>query len=637
MKRIFVLVGTVLIICYQSFSQTNLVNKYDVKQYILDLRLSSLSARVSGNVTINAQVTAASLDTFAIELIDTLSAYYDYMVVDSAFVNGAINLFIHKKETVKLPLVNPLVSGGMFSVRIYYHGIACTTSWSNYLGIDRRSYAGKTLTTSESEPDGAKIWWPCKQVLTDKPDSVTFFITTEAYNRVGSNGLLKSIDTIAGDTLVRYKWVTYHPIDYYLVSFALGPYDVVNTYAPIHNGQDSVLFQNFLIASSYQYPYHLKVIEKIKKVISLFSDLLCDYPFKDEKFGYCLYGQGIGAMENQTLVTIGSDAMDTTAVNYYGYNYWYTAHELGHQWFGDYVTCADWNDIWLNEGFASYMEYIALQNIDSQHSADKWMADAHKTTLSKPGGSVYGSWGDYRLMYKKAASIIHILRYEINNDSLFYAVLKNYLNEFKYSSATAGDFKHIAELTTGLDLSDFFTQWYNGEGYPLYNITWKKVNDTLSIFSNQTTSSTVTNLFNTHFDLKVYSSKGDTILRLFQYSNNESYKIRYIPKVDSIKFDPDNWLIQKSSVHLGVQDIQIPYIIKIAPNPTKDRINIEIDPEEIVDNAIISIYSIQGKLLLQQPINQGLTVFDISGFANGVYLLKLSSNSKQVFTRFLKE
>ncbi|NMC98339.1 MAG: T9SS type A sorting domain-containing protein, partial [Bacteroidales bacterium] len=306
-------------------------------------------------------------------------------------------------------------------------------------------------------------------------------------------------------------------------------------------------------------------------------------------------------------------------------------------WFGNYVTCATWNDIWLNEGFASYLEYIALQNIESQNSADNWINDAHTETMSQSGGSVFASWGSYRLMYKKAASIIHILRYEINNDSLFYAVLRNYLSTYAFSNSTTDDFKQVAETTTGMDFTDFFNQWYYGEGYPSFHINWNQNNDSLIILSNQITSTSTTPLFKTHFDVKINYLAGDTIIRLFQGSNNEIYKIYFPDFVTSIEVDPNFWLIQKSFINTGIVENNNSLFFSVFPNPAKDKITISVKQENVLHNTTVSVFNLQGELLLRQQIQQKTTELDLSSLAKGVFVLKFNSNNKTEVAKIVKE
>jgi|WetSurMetagenome_2_1015567.scaffolds.fasta_scaffold12031_4 aminopeptidase N len=627
------------------YSQNILEGQYDVKQYVLDLQISNISEFITGNVIMHAVVSESSMDTLVVDLIDTLVAGQTYMVVDSLFINGIQKGYQHHDNLVFVPVSPPLTQGQAFSFRIYYHGKGTAAAETNYNGINLYTYSGNTHTCTFSEPFWSKVWWPCKQDLTDKADSVEFNITTDTANITGSNGLLKSTVILPGGK-AKYQWVSKYPTDYYLVSFTVGPFGEYDTYAVLPGGTDSVFIQNILFPSSPYYQDHITAINKTKQLIYLFSELFGTYPFKDEKYGYSIVGTPLGAMEHQTMCTIGYQAMDTTSMPYYSYYFWYVAHELAHQWFGDYVTCGAWNYIWLNEGFASYMEYVALQNLESQVKADYWIQNAHNTVMSQPGGSVYvpdslasneNAVLDYRLEYKKGASILHILRYEINNDSLFFLTLRNYLSDFSFSSATALDFKEVAETTTGLDFTDFFNQWYYGQGFPFFDIGWNHYGDTLFLTSDQITSSAATPLFKTHFDILANYASGDSLIRLYQGTNHEAWKIYFPHSVTSIEFDPHYWLIQHHSVITGINGADAFNWMNVFPNPAKDRINISVPAENLNGNISVSIYGIEGKLLLTQEIVSENTEIDIRGFAIGVYVVRLSGDGKSGTSKFVKQ
>jgi aminopeptidase N len=645
MKKILILAMSILILTTQTvFSQSDLENNYDISQYILDLNISNSSTVISGNVIINAKVVATSLDTIVFELITTIIPNYTFMVVDSVLVNGVVNQFQHTDDLVFIPLADPMASGQLFSVKIWYHGNGhyCNQMFGD--GIAVRTFAGNMHSFNLNELYGPKMWFPCKQVLTDKADSVTFYITTDSTNKTGSNGLLVS-KTNSGNGKCRYKWVTHYPIAYYLISFVVGPYEENTHYTHLQGSGDSVLMQNLLIHDNVYYPIHLKAILQDDILLNLYSEKFGTYPFKNEKYGNSVIGIGWAGMEHQTMCTMGYQVLDTTMTDL-GFIYsWGNAHELAHHWFGDFVTCGRWNDIWLNEGFGTYVEYLAIQNLETQARADIWRDSIMSYVKSAPDGSVYipdSLMGPYRifdprLTYCKGGAVIHILRYEINNDSVFYLALRNYLAGHAYGTATTEDFKHSIETTAGTDLSDFFNQWVYGEGYPVFDIMWYQYNDTLVIQSVQTASTSATPLFKTHFDIGVKTPVRDTLIRLYQSSSNQTYKIYFPQIIDSVRFDPDKWLLQKNSIRVGIGEKVKAPCFSLIPNPAKDNISIKLKEGTRISDGHIFIYNVQGRLLITDHLHNESMEVDISGLAPGLYLLKLMNVEMTGIARFVKE
>lgn len=627
----------------QTDSHSGLMKNYDVKHYNLDLEISNTSSKVAGNVTILSEVVSAKLDTFVVELINHTSAIdYTYMIVDSVKINQTVHSFNHTNDLIIIPLINPINNGQLLSVQVFYHGLATTFDYQRlYDGILLSNIGIKVVKNqkqsfSMSESRGAKVWWPCKQDLTDKADSVTFSITTDSTNLSGSNGVLKSTQYLLNKK-VKYTWETKYPIDYYLISFVVGHYEEYITYAPLKSSNDSVKIQSLLNINSSNYQKNRKGIEVTKRLIEVYSELLCDYPFKDEKYGYCLVDTLVDGMENQTMTTINSNAFDTIpdSFSYYASN-WVTAHELAHSWFGDYVTCKSWNDIWINEGFATYMEYVALQKLHLDTLAKEWMTASHQHAQLY-GGSVYVTDinDDQRifhfgLTYKKGAIILHTLRYEINNDSIFFKGIKDYLNKYAHSVASSADFQKVMETTTGSDLTDFFNQWYYGEAYPVFNVIWNQSKDTLTIISNQTTDSPKTPLFKTHFDVRLNFLTTDSIIRIYQNTNIQTFKIPINAKVISIEIDPNNWILKRvESITTGINDFyKSSNSIKIYPNPFNKSTNLEfhLSKSQLVR---IEIYNTSGSMIETKMIDgvEGVNMNIIGISLNkGVYLCRIITN-----------
>ena len=478
-----------------------LLDHYDIHFAKLDIKVSDQSTYISGNATLQAKATE-SLDTLIFDFCSV------YMIIDSVLIDDKKVVFDHSNDIIQYIFDSPLAIDESFKAQIFYHGTPDPYSGGVTHGYN--STWNKHVTWTLSESFHAYEWWPCKQVLSDKIDSTYIFLTCDVDCKAGSNGLLTNIVDLPNNKK-RFEWKTYYPINYYLISFAVSDYQEYNIYAN-PTGSDPILIQNYIYNSSGCLDYYKSDIDQTIDFLELFSDKFGLYPFADEKYGHCL-AELHGGMEHQTMTTL------------WNFGYTLVAHELGHMWFGDYVTCATWQDIWINEGFASYTEYVALENLQSINSAQNWMSTAHTAALGEPSGSVYipfeqafneGRIFNGALSYKKGAAILHTLRHEINNDELFFSAIRNYLSLYGDSVATGDDFKNVIESNTGIDFAPFFDQWYYGVGFPQFDVEYSQQNDTLLLTTNETTSSTETPLFQLFVDYKIFFSDSDTTLRLFQ-------------------------------------------------------------------------------------------------------------------------
>ncbi len=391
-------------------------DNYDVQFYFLNLNVSDSSTYLSGSTLIRIKSLVSQLQNIVFDFSVKL-------VTDSVTVNNHKVQFSHALDELTVTLANPADSGTTMNVEVYYHGLGKNSRVTEGIYNKYNVTWDKHITWTLSEPFSALNWFPCKQSLTDKADSVYMFLSTDKALKAGSNGLLTASVPLPGDR-IRYEWKCRYPIDFYLISFTVSNYMDYSFYAHMKNYNDSILVQNYIYNDSTFFAQNKMNIDRTAEMISLFSDLFGPYPFRDEKYGHCVAPFG-GGMEHQTM---------TTLVNF---SFLLVSHELAHQWFGDAVTCSTWQDIWVNEGFASYAEYIASQYLNSQNDADVWMNSCTSIVKSMAGGSVYvpdnsvndeNRIFDYRLTYKKGASIIHMIRHEIGNDSIFFDALKGYIS-----------------------------------------------------------------------------------------------------------------------------------------------------------------------------------------------------------------
>ena len=604
-------------------------NMYDLKFYHLNINIERNTRYISGNVKSKAKVLAASLDSFAFVL-------HENHTIDSVYVNGIKRNFVRRDSLVLATAGTPIVQNQLFDAIVYYKGTAPTgnaAAIGDGYNMGTSGSWGNQVTWSLSESLCAYHWFPCKQDLRDKIDSSWVYATTDSANMVGSNGLLKNIVTIGNKK--RYEWKSKYPIDYYLISVATAKYKPYILYAkPQYLVNDSIYIQNFIYDNAINntaWATQKTALNKIVPTINFMSNIFGMYPFYKEKYGHCMAPFG-GGMEHQTMTSLGF------------FDFELDAHELGHQWWGDNVTCASWKDIFINEGWASYSEYLCHQYMTGTGTtATQKMLDVHTSVMSQLGGSCYFTNADTmnatrifssRLTYDKGSAVCHSLRYEINNDSVFFPAIRAFQATYGDNTATVIEFKNFMEAQSGLNFTQFFNQWYYGQGYPTFSVSWNQGGGVFYLKSTQTQSfpSSVP-LFMTHVDYRISrTAKPDTIVRLYHGQTIENYSIPLTGSVTSIGVDPNNWILNK--VGTNTKDITLNTSaliddmteIFVGPNPTSDVLNIYMNTN---DKSSVEIFDVTGKLMLTQSFDTHVE-FDISKYANGIYTVSIKNKQGDV-------
>jgi len=609
---------------YLYYWQSEYMDDYDVTFYHLDIEVSNTSLFIQGNSTMNA-IALVNIDTFAIEL-------KSFQTITQILIDGVeYTTYDRIDDNVIVPIAE-IPAGNSFSAQIFYNGIPPSGGFFSGMTNSTSPY-GKGVTWTLSEPFAASDWFPVKQDLEDKADSVWVFLTTANSNMAGSQGLLTNIVDL-GNGNSRYEWKSNYPIDYYLISFAVSEYQEYNVYAhPEEMNGDSILIQNFIYDDPQCLVDNKDQIDETATMIELLSDLYILYPFHEEKYGHCLTQLG-GGMEHQTMTTIG------------GFPFWLVAHELGHMWFGDNVTCATWSDIWINEGFATYSDYLCQEFILGWSAAQATISAKQTNVLSQPGGSVYipidqitpdnvGRIFSGRLSYNKGASIVHMLRHEINDDELFFDVMETFQTNFSDSTATGEDFKNTAEDITGMQWDDFFDQWYYGEGYPIYDIEYYNSGGK-NYFDILQTPSASTPFFDQHVDLGLYFTDGtDTTISYHHNESYESFSITTGKEVMYLEVDPYDWNLEKSSFSVNVKENLSPLNFKLGQNQTTGDLTLYFS-NNTLSNKSISITDISGKVVYSSQTEMNVTKINTSHLSNGVYIISASNGNNTFVERFVK-
>lgn len=567
--------------------------------------------RINWNIDPSVKYIAGSVFTLfeASKNIDTLTFdLKDNMVVDSVLYHQDTVDFTHVNDKLFISLPNTISLGQHDSVKVYYQGVPANQT--GFGAFYQSTHNQVPIIWTLSEPYGASEWWPCKNTLKDKIDSVDIFVHTPLQYKAASNGILVS-ESING-TQKTHHWKHRYPITTYLVAIAVTNYAEFSDYAQLNNG-DSLRILN------YVYPEDSSTVRPqagiTAYVVELFNDLFIDYPFPDEKYGHAQFGWG-GGMEHQTMSFMGS------------FSFGLIAHELAHQWFGDMVTLDNWPDIWLNEGFATYLTGLSYEHFFNGMYWEPWKKNQIATITSEPGGSVYctdttsvNRIFDSRLSYSKGAMLLHMLRWKLG-DSAFYAGINSYLNDplLAYDYATTADLKYHLEQSSGQNLDEFLDDWFYGEGYPIYDITWhQKSNQDVVIQVGQTSSHPSVNFYEMPIQIQLKNNQQDTLMRLEHTADGQLFTVYPGFTVDSLKFDPDYWLISANNqVSVGV-DEYLAGNTNIFPNPVREFVSIEGDSKIIQ----LEVFKDDGELVdVLQPGQQKIQ-YKTTSLTPGVYFLRI--------------
>ena len=562
---------------------TSASNNYDVKYYRCEWEVNPSVRFINGKVTVYFIVTAAT-NNIQMDLMNPL-------IVDSIKQRNTLLTNQHSNNTLSINFTATINTGVLDSVTIFYRGVPPNNGFGSF---EITTHAAVPVMWSLSEPYGSRDWWPCKNGLDDKADSIDIIITAPSQYKAASNGLLQSETLIAGGTKKLTYWKHRYPIASYLVCFAVTNYAVFN---------NSVLLGSTnLPMQTYCYPESLASFQggtqNVLNALELFHNNFGDYPFIKEKYGHVQFGWG-GGMEHQTASFIVS------------INEGLIVHELAHQWFGDKVTCASWEDIWLNEGFATYLAAFYMENKYPANTINSRKSIINNIT-SSTSGSVWvddttsvGRIFSGRLSYNKGSYLLYMLRWKLG-DSVFLKGLRQYQKDPKlaYGFAKTDDLKRNLEQVSGQNLTEFFKDWFKGQGYPTYNVQWTQIgSDYVKIKMNQTTSHTSVDFFELPVALKFKNATQEKTIVVDNKTNGEIF-IRNVGFIaDTVLIDPEYWLVTKSNVSAKVPDAATGQnIIQIFPNPVQEHFTIYMH-KMTAATANINLYNAAGQLVYTKNIN----------------------------------
>ncbi len=568
---------------------------------------------------------------FEPKVADFQEIYFDFasnLTVNEVTYNGQpVNYEVLGNNSLRIDFPVPLPANTLDSVSIDYEGQPDATGFGSFV---KSSHNGQPIIWTLSEPYGSKDWWPCKQDLIDKADSVDIIVTTPSAYRAASNGVLVSETEMNGYT--SYHWKHRYPIPAYLIAVAVTNYAQYSDFVTVPNG-DPIEVLN------YVYPENLNNAQSktgaTVEIMELFNDIYELYPFADEKYGHAQCGFG-GGMEHQTMSFMG------------GFSFGLQAHELAHQWFGDKITCGSWEDIWLNEGFATYSEGLTYNFGLGQQSWKGWLEDRVENITSAPGGSVkvtdttsLGNIFSGRLSYSKGAMLLHMLRWKMG-DADFFQAIQNYLNDpdLAFGYAKTPDLVAYLEAQSGMDLTEFMSDWYEGQGYPSYKVTWWKENDMVKLNVEQTTSHSSVDFFEMPIPIRFKGPDVDTVITFDHQFSGQEFEVALEGNVYDLDFDPDIWLISAGNqiVFNPSTALTAPWeeTVVICPNPVKNKLEIHC-LSNIYTPEMVEIIDASGRKVYAYPLLSNREALLVDFLPSGTYFLSIFTTKGVTGKKIIKQ
>jgi aminopeptidase N len=531
---------------------------FDVQHYKVDIAINPTTKYVDGVVTVRLK-----------SLIDNLTAID--LDTDDALTVHAVNelggdpcTFVHAEHILTIDLPAALNTDDEIILTVTYDGLPIIADNPGLYFVTQSSI---DVIYSLSEPWSARTWWPCKDYPDDKA-TFEIYLAVPSNLFAASNGTYLGYDDVTrwSEPYRRYHWQESYVMPPYLFSIAATEYVELTDYW-VYAPAETMPVVHYVYASKVaqaEEDFNVAV-----PMLDFLSSVYGTYPFTDEKYGAALCGIG-GGMEHQTLTSYG--AFLVTGNHDYD---WIYVHELGHQWFGDLITCKDWTHIWLNEGFASYTEALWFEHIGGTASLHSYMAGKdqpwrwHGPILRDPDNTDPWYYFD-NVVYSKAAWVLHMFRH-IVGDGLFFTILQSYVADprYRFGAAETADFVGICEDHYGEPLDWFFDEWLTREDRLTYQWSWDSYEIAGDIILTIAVDQMQAALYTMPVDFRITTTAGqiDTALWVDEY--HEEFQLVMDDSVTSVAFDPDGWILcDHSMTETGVEEIPTAaYLMQNYPNP----------------------------------------------------------------------
>jgi hypothetical protein len=438
---------------------------YDVLFYKLDVAIEPDSKSLRGSNSIRFK-TISDFNKLQVDL-------FSNMKIEKILFHNKEIPYTREADAVFIEFPEMMRIGTVEEITIYYNGIPqlldLVKGTSGFLWEQDKN--GKLWIESVSQGSGASTWWPCKDHLTDKPDSMSVSVTVPSDLSDVSNGKFLG-KTALPNKQTRYDWYISYPINAYDVVLYIGDY--IHFTGKHYNGKDSLLLNYYCL--SYNEAIARDFYARVDPLLTVFENAFGPYPFKND--GFAMVESPYG-MEHQSAVSMGAlfDPAKGDSSNLIN-AFW---HETAHEWWGNNVTCKDYADFWIHESFATYSEILAREKFWGMAAANKYISDQKGENKEIIIG--YSDVNDFHMgdMYAKGGRMLVTIKNVINNDSLWFAILKGIQEKFRYQAVSTADIVQYFNTATQTDYSYLFDQYLRHPALPQLILQIKKEGDGLEL------------------------------------------------------------------------------------------------------------------------------------------------------------
>lgn len=449
-------------------SNTKYRNCFDVTFYELNVTVDEKKKYLKGSVIINATA-LAEFDTLQIDLFENMKVHSIGIATlnsiqekDTRFANAS---FIRKHGAIFIPFIQS--AGEIFKIKIEYEGkpvIAKKPPWKGGF-VWKTDKEKKPWIGVACETEGASLWWPCKDVNNDEPDSAAINITVAKNLVAVGNGHFTGKEE--NGELATYKWAVSYPINPYDVSIYIGNFKL------LQDSLQSTVTGKILPFNHYVLPYNYEKAKthllQAKDQIGFYERTFGEYPWYRD--GFKLIESPYEGMEHQSAIAYGNGYKNS----YNGFDY-IILHESAHEWWGNAVTASDFSDVWLQEGFATYAEALYVESTQGKNAYLRYLLVYRLFIENKfpVVGPVGYRYFDYRNSdcYQKGAWVLNTLRTQIDDDKLFFDILKSFQEKYRYKTVTSQGFINLVNEKTGKDYAWFFNQYLYNRKAPFLEYYW---------------------------------------------------------------------------------------------------------------------------------------------------------------------